>query len=91
MNSYQATPPPPGYHQCPVCHVNQPDKKIAKRGDVESFISSGCEAVGLRHFGDRRMDRFAEGAGALAVTDFSVLDLVQDRRDQRRVRFPSGE
>ena len=78
------------YPKCPICTVARPPKKIAKAAGkagvgAELFEAQGCEAIGLRHFGDGRMDRFSDGVGALVLTSWATMDLMEE---QRRRRFP---
>jgi hypothetical protein len=74
--------------KCPQCGLaRRADKLTRKHGPeaVLTFETRGCEALGLRHFGDGRMDRFADGIGALGFTEYATLDLMQERR---RAKYP---
>lgn len=72
--------------KCPVCGLARRADKIARKQGpraVLTFENEGCEAIGLRHFGDSRMDRFTDGVGALALTSWTTLDLTQRERQRR--------
>lgn len=74
--------------KCPLCKVaRRADKLAKKRGAdaVATFEAQGCEAIGMRHFGDGRMDRFADGIGGVVFTEYATLDLMQERR---RAKYP---
>lgn len=79
----------PGYHDCPKCGVARKDSKLTKVGrkrgvdGIATFAADGCAALGLRHFGDSRVDRFTEGAAAVVFTKETALDLVQERPERR--------